>query len=134
MIKSSVNTRGTGSRHAEQKIEIDTRQDQTENQLNSVLTIYNAKVDDSGKYRCIYDNIQEQVNVKVIYDCKYFLIFTQTILLAILNTKFLILDYEYKNYLSADATSSTNRVKTSLVWILLVIFSFVKLNLFVFYS
>lgn len=52
------------------KIEIDTQQDQDENLLNSVLTINNAKIDDSGKYKCIYDNIQEQVDVKVIYDCK----------------------------------------------------------------
>lgn len=66
-IIKSTNSRSTIN---DQKIEIDTRQDIDENLLNSVLTIHNAKVDDSGKYRCIYDNIQEQVNVKVIYDCK----------------------------------------------------------------
>ena len=53
------------------KINIETKQDADENILNSVLTISNAKLDDSGKYRCIYDNIQEQVTVKVIYDCKF---------------------------------------------------------------
>jgi hypothetical protein len=56
------------------KIEIDTQQDLDENLLNSVLTINNAKVNDSGNYRCLYDNIQEQVSVKVLPDtCKLIL-------------------------------------------------------------
>ena len=56
------------------KIQIETKQDSEENILNSILTINNAKLDDSGKYRCIYDNIQEQVTVKVIYDCKFLIL------------------------------------------------------------
>ena len=53
------------------KIEIETNHDYSDNLLNSVLTISNAKVNDSGKYRCIYDNIQEQVTVHVSQpDCK----------------------------------------------------------------
>lgn len=67
------------------KIEIDTKQDLDENLLNSVLTINNAKINDSGNYRCIYDNIQEQVTVKVLPD-DYF---------------------NYKSYLFSSSSSSS---------------------------
>ena len=66
------------------KIGIETKQEGEENLLNSVLTIHNARIEDSGNYKCIYENIQEQVSVKVIHD--YF---------------------EYKNYLSSS-TSKLN--------------------------
>jgi len=57
------------------KIEIETNHDFGDNLLNSVLTISNAKVNDSGKYRCIYDNIQEQVTVHVSQpECKFFIV------------------------------------------------------------
>ncbi len=56
---------------ANHKIEIETRQDSHEHHLNSVLTIHNAKLDDSGKYRCIYDSVQESVTVKVFNDREF---------------------------------------------------------------
>jgi hypothetical protein len=54
------------------KFEIETKQDSHEQHLNSVLTIHDARVDDSGRYRCIYDNIQESVQVKVFNDGKFY--------------------------------------------------------------
>ncbi len=54
------------------KFEIETKQDSHEQHLNSVLTIHDARVDDSGRYRCIYDNIQESVQVKVFNDGRVF--------------------------------------------------------------
>lgn len=51
-------------------IEIETKLDTNEQTLNSILTINHAREDDSGKYRCIYDNIQENVQIKVINDRK----------------------------------------------------------------
>jgi hypothetical protein len=42
-----------------------TTQDKNDHLLRSVLILNNATPEDSGKYRCIYDNIQEQVEVKV---------------------------------------------------------------------
>ena len=55
------------------KIEIETKHDFHDNLLNSVLTISNAKLNDSGLYRCIYDNIQEQVTIHVSQpDCEFF--------------------------------------------------------------
>jgi hypothetical protein len=74
------------------KIEIETNHDFGDNLLNSVLTISNAKVNDSGKYRCIYDNIQEQVTVHVSQpECKFILHFhnsymPKTILKRVLKT------------------------------------------------
>lgn len=61
---------------SDRQIEIETKQEEEDNGdeallLNSVLTIHNARIDDAGKYKCIYENIQEQVTVKVIYDCKF---------------------------------------------------------------
>ena len=58
------------SRNSEHKIEIETKLDNNEQTLNSILTIYKARETDSGKYRCIYDNIQENVQIKVINDRK----------------------------------------------------------------
>lgn len=52
------------------KIEIDTKYENSEQVLASYLIIYNARYEDTGKYRCTYDNMQEQVNVKVNNDCK----------------------------------------------------------------
>jgi len=53
------------------KIEIQTKQDNNQHYLDSVLIIQKANSDDSGKYRCIYDNIQEQITVKVVHDRKF---------------------------------------------------------------
>jgi hypothetical protein len=55
------------------KIDIETKQEGEDNLLNSVLVIHNARIEDSGKYKCVYENIQEQVTVKVNYDCKLML-------------------------------------------------------------
>lgn len=52
------------------KIEIETKLDNNEQTLNSILTISHARETDSGKYRCIYDNIQENVQIRVINDRK----------------------------------------------------------------
>ena len=52
------------------KIEIETKLDNNEQTLNSILTVNSAKIEDSGKYRCIYDSTQEQINIKVINDCE----------------------------------------------------------------
>jgi hypothetical protein len=57
------------------KIEIETKLDNKEQTLNSILTVNSAKVEDSGKYRCIYDNTQEQINIKVINDCELLYIY-----------------------------------------------------------
>ena len=51
-------------------VEIMTQTDENEHNLHSVLTINKAKLADSGKYRCVYDDIQEQVQVKVAYQRK----------------------------------------------------------------
>jgi hypothetical protein len=53
------------------KVDVETRQEGEDNLLNSVLTVHNARIEDSGKYKCIYENIQEQVAVKVVHDCKF---------------------------------------------------------------
>ena len=47
------------------KLHILTEHDLSANLLKSVLTIENAKASDSGKYKCVYENIQEQVTVNV---------------------------------------------------------------------
>lgn len=52
------------------KVEIETKLDNNEQTLNSILTINNAQESDSGKYRCIYDNIQENIQIKVTNDRK----------------------------------------------------------------
>lgn len=54
------------------KFEIETKLDNNEQTLNSILTINHAREEDSGKYRCIYDNIQEQINIRVVNDSEYF--------------------------------------------------------------
>ena len=61
----------------QRKINITTSQDLNENSLNSVLTIENANVNDSGKYKCIYENIHEQVTVNVRRTIRkiYFILF-----------------------------------------------------------
>lgn len=48
---------------ATQKIKIHT--ERYENKLRSKLTIRNANVIDSGKYRCIFENIQEHSIIKI---------------------------------------------------------------------
>ncbi len=53
------------------KFDIDVKQDENGSQLSSVLTINNAKAEDSGKYKCVYDNIHENANIKVLKECKY---------------------------------------------------------------
>lgn len=67
---SSSSSSSRGESEDDRKIEIETKLDTNEQTLNSILTINHAREDDSGKYRCIYDNIQEQINVKVINDRK----------------------------------------------------------------
>lgn len=51
--------------HHQHKLNILTEHDLDDNLLKSVLTIENAKASDSGKYKCVYENIQEQVTVHV---------------------------------------------------------------------
>ena len=50
------------------KIEITSIQNQDNHSLNSMLIIYNAKQEDSGKYTCSYENYKEQTTVLVIND------------------------------------------------------------------
>ena len=50
------------------KIEITNVQNQDNHSLNSMLIIYNAKQEDSGKYTCSYENYKEQTTVLVIND------------------------------------------------------------------
>lgn len=57
------------------KIEIETKLDNNEQTLNSILTISHAREADSGKYRCIYDNIQENVQIRVTNDRKLIFVF-----------------------------------------------------------
>ena len=61
------------------KLEIQTTLDRVEHLLTSTLLISNANIEDSGKYRCIYENIQEQTVIKVTNQGKlmmfYFLLF-----------------------------------------------------------
>ena len=59
---SSQNKSHSNSKH---KLHILTEHDLGENLLRSVLTIENAKASDSGKYKCVYENTQEQVTVNV---------------------------------------------------------------------
>ena len=53
------------------QVKIVTKHDLNDSVLNSVLTINHAKLEDSGNYRCMFNNIQEQVTVNVLNDeCK----------------------------------------------------------------
>lgn len=58
------------------RTDIRTEIDNGHHNLHSVLTIYHSKIEDSGKYRCVYDDIQEQVDVRVSnYESKFILFF-----------------------------------------------------------
>ena len=47
------------------RTDITTEVDNGHHNLHSVLTIHHSKIEDCGKYRCVYDDIQEQVDVRV---------------------------------------------------------------------
>ncbi len=61
-ITSNNNQNNTNSI---KKHEIHTTHERMSHFLTSTLLIHDAKVEDSGKYRCIYENIQEQAVVTV---------------------------------------------------------------------
>jgi hypothetical protein len=47
------------------KYEIHSHHDRAEHLLSSTLFIHNARIEDSGRYRCLYENIQEQTVISV---------------------------------------------------------------------
>jgi hypothetical protein len=102
------------------KIDIETKQEGEDNLLNSVLVIHNARIEDSGKYKCIYENIQEQVTVKVIYDCKrnFFYTFLSKSKLTTIHI-FFFEDLEYKKYLSSGGINVSFKQSSQMAILLL---------------
>lgn len=89
------------------KFEIETKNDNHDHYLNSVLTINDAKLDDSGRYRCIYENIQESVTIKVFNDY-----------------------YEYNNFLKSNAMLNHFANHQTVIKLLLVSLSILVAYLF----
>ena len=66
MITSDSNHKN----HSAPRVEIISSHDNTAHLLKSSLLIRSARLEDSGKYMCTYENIQEQVSVRISIDRK----------------------------------------------------------------